>query len=50
MQKTGKTKEIFLAENGYEVFRKVRLGINKRPIQLFDLIILDLGMPIMDGY
>jgi len=50
MQKTGNTKEIFLADNGYEAFRKVREGINNKPIQLFDLIILDLGMPIMDGY
>ena len=50
MQKTEKTKEILLAENGYEVFRVVREGMNKRPIQLYDLIILDLGMPIMDGY
>ena len=50
MQKTEKIKEILLAENGYEVFRVVREGMNKRPIKLYDLIILDLGMPIMDGY
>ena len=38
------------AKNGFEAFKKVQDALQKDPREFFDLVILDLSMPIMDGY
>lgn len=42
--------EVDKAENGFEVFENVISKFNADPQEFYDLIILDLHMPIMDGF
>ena len=39
-----------LAINGFEAVREINENLAMEPKEFFDLVILDLGMPIMDGY
>jgi len=42
--------EIFCGVNGYEAFQMVNSGLNGDPFVYYDLIILDLNMPVMSGF
>ena len=48
-QKTEKCK-VDKALNGFEALDLVNQKFNKEPQQFYDLILLDLHMPITDGY
>ena len=41
--------QIDKAQNGFEAFEKVVLKFNEVPQQFYDMIILNLDMPIKDG-
>ena len=36
--------------NGLQAFQKVKENLEKEPKEFYDLVVLDLGMPIVDGY
>ena len=38
------------AQNGFEAFEFVVKKFNAEPQQFYDLVLLDLNMPISDGY
>ena len=41
---------VTMAVNGFEAVKVVNNNLQKTPKEFFDLVLLDLGMPIMDGY
>jgi len=41
--------QVSQARNGHEAFEQVQMSI-RDPSQLFDIILLDLNMPISNGY
>ena len=42
--------EVDQAQNGFEAFENVAAKFNSDPQEFYDLIVLDLNMPISDGY
>ena len=38
------------ALNGFEAFQSVMVKFNDNPQELYDVIVLDLNMPISDGF
>ena len=38
------------AQNGFEAFEYINKKFNNQPQQFYDLVVLDLNMPISDGY
>ena len=42
--------DVVVAQNGFEAFEIIRQSMNETLESIFDLIILDLNMPISNGY
>jgi len=41
---------VTVAQNGFEAFEIIKSSMSETLESIFDLIILDLNMPISDGY
>jgi len=49
LEQTGRF-DVKLCVNGFEAFKTVSEGFTKEPKDLFDLVLLDLNMPVIDGF